>query len=88
MESMPEGSPQRAQCQRERDLAGAARDAARVLTGGRQETISRRRGTDRYERLVVDLSIDGRDVASQLVGAGKLKRWNFDGGEQKPDWCK
>ncbi len=84
----PEGSPQRAQCQRERDLAGAASDAARTLTRGRQVSVSRRHGTDSYGRQMVDLSVDGRDVASQLVGAGKLKRWNFDGGEPKPDWCK
>lgn len=84
----PEGSPQRAQCQRERDLAGAASDAARALTQGRQVSVSRRHGADSYGRQVVDLSVDGRDVASQLVGAGKLKRWNFDSGEPKPDWCK
>jgi len=31
--------------------------------------------------------VDGADVGSQLVAAGKLKRWNFEGGERKPNWC-
>jgi endonuclease YncB( thermonuclease family) len=84
----PEGSPQRAQCAQERALSGSARDAARVLTQGRTVRISRRYGNDGYGRQIVDLSANGRDVASQLLSAGKLKRWNFDGGEQKPDWCK
>jgi endonuclease YncB( thermonuclease family) len=42
---------------------------------------------DSYGRELVDLSAGGRDVADQLVAAGKLKRWNFEAGESKPDWC-
>lgn len=84
----PEGRPQRAQCAQERALSGGARDAARDLTRGKTVRISRKYENDSYGRQVVDLSANGRDVASQLIGAGKLKRWNFDGGEQKPDWCK
>ena len=83
----PEGSPQRAKCPRERELSSDAREAARNLTEGRSVSISRRYEQDEYGREIVDLVVDGMDVASQLVAAGKLKRWNFDGGERKPDWC-
>lgn len=83
----PEGSPQRAKCACERELSGAAIEAARRLTNGKQVRVSRLYGKDGYGRELVDLAVDGRDVASQLVNAGKLKRWNFDGGERKPDWC-
>jgi hypothetical protein len=37
---------------------------------------------DDYGRAIVDIVVDGRDVVSELVAAGKLKRWNFDGGKQ------
>lgn len=83
----PEGSPQRAKCARERELSGGAREAARRLTNGKQVRIARQYGQDDYGRIIVDLVADGRDVASQLVATGKLKRWNFDSGERKPDWC-
>ena len=83
----PEGSPQRAKCPRERELSNDAREAARNLTEGGSVLISRRYEQDEYGREIVDLVVDGMDVASQLVAAGKLKRWNFEGGERKPDWC-
>ena len=83
----PEGSPQRAKCARERALSGDARNAARTITEGKTVRVSRRYGADTYGRELVDLSAGGRDVADQLVAAGHLKRWNFEGGERKPDWC-
>lgn len=84
----PEGSPQRAKCAGERELSGAAREAARRITDGKQVRVARLHGQDDYGRLLVDLVADGRDVASQLVAAGRLKRWDFEGGERKPDWCR
>lgn len=83
----PEGSPQRAKCTRERELAKGARDAARSLTKQKPVRVSRHYGQDDYGRAIVDLVVDGRDVASQLVTMGKLKPWNVDGGERKPNWC-
>ena len=84
----PEGSPQRAQCARERELSSGAREAARGLTDGVSVRVSRSYGKDDYGREIVDLSAGGRDVADQLVAKAKLQRWNFDGGESKPDWCR
>ena len=83
----PEGSAQRAKCERERELSRGAREAARKLTNGKPVRVSRHYGQDDYGRELVDLRVDGADVGSQLVAAGKLKRWNFEGGERKPNWC-
>jgi endonuclease YncB( thermonuclease family) len=83
----PEGSSQRAKCARERELPSGARDVARSVTNQKLIHVSRRYGRDDYGRAIVDLVVEGRDVASQLVFTGKLKRWNFDGGEHKPSWC-
>ncbi|HPG89427.1 MAG TPA: thermonuclease family protein [Hyphomicrobium sp.] len=83
----PEGSPQRAKCARERTLSGDARNAARSITEGKTVRVAGTYGPDTYGREIVDLSAGGKDVADQLVASGKLKRWNFDGGERKPDWC-
>lgn len=83
----PEGSPQRAKCALERTLSGDARNAARSVTEGKTVRVSRTYGADIYGREIVDLSAGGKDVADQLVASGKLKRWSFDGGERKPDWC-
>lgn len=83
----PEGSPDRAKCVRERTLSGDARNAARTITDGKAVRVTRRYGTDSYGRELVDLSVSGNDVADQLIAAGKLKPWNFEGGERKPDWC-
>jgi endonuclease YncB( thermonuclease family) len=83
----PEGSPQRAKCARERTLSGDARNAARSVTEGKTVRVSRTYGADTYGREIVDLSASGKDVADALVAAGHLRRWNFDGGQRKPDWC-
>ena len=45
------------------------------------------RGTDRYERTVVRLELDGKDLAALLVAGGTHKTWDYDGREKKPDWC-
>ena len=50
-------------------------------------TISEMRGTDRYERTVVRLELDGKDLAALLVAGGTHRTWDYDGREKKPDWC-
>lgn len=83
----PEGSPSRAECAAERRKADVSRAAARTLTAGRQVVVTRSYGEDRYGRELVDLSLDGRDVAGSLTAAGHLKRWRFEAGQAKPNWC-
>lgn len=83
----PEGSPSRARCTKERDLSRSARAGAENATGGRRMTVARSYGADVYGRDLVDLRADGADVASTLLEAGYVKRWNFERGDSKPDWC-
>jgi endonuclease YncB( thermonuclease family) len=66
---------------------GEAKEAALELTRGKQVTISEMRGTDRYERTVVRLELDGKDLAALLVAGGTHRTWDYDGREKKPDWC-
>lgn len=76
-----------AKCESERVLGFEAKEAALELTRGKAVTISEIRGEDRYDRTVVRLEIDGKDVASLLVEGGTHKTWDYDGREKKPDWC-
>jgi endonuclease YncB( thermonuclease family) len=83
----PEDSPSRAQCAAERLRAGEALSAVRPLTDGGAVEIRKSRGIDKYNRDLISLSADGRDVASSLVASGHAKRWNSEAGEIKPRWC-
>ena len=83
----PEGSAERARCALERRRADNARAAARKLTRWKRVEVSRSYGFDKYNRDLVDLKLDGRDVGRTLLAEGHLKRWNFEAGERKPVWC-
>jgi len=76
-----------AKCESERALGFEAKEAALELTRGKQVTVSEVRGTDRYERTVVRLDLDGKDLAALLVAGGTHRTWDYDGREKKPDWC-
>ena len=83
----PEGSATRAKCASELRQADAARDAVRELTSRSAVTVTATHGIDKYDRELVSLGIDGRDVASSLIASGHLKRWNYERGDRKPNWC-
>lgn len=76
-----------AKCEAERVLGFDAKAAAVELTRNSSVTVTQTRGTDRYDRTVVRLSIDGNDVAGLLVAAGTHQVWDYDGRQKKPDWC-
>jgi endonuclease YncB( thermonuclease family) len=76
-----------AKCESERSLGYAAKEAAVELTRGKTVTVTETRGTDRYNRTVVRLSVDGGDVAALLVAGGTHRSWDYDGRQKKPDWC-
>ncbi len=76
-----------AKCESERALGFEAKEAALELTRGKQVVVSEMRGEDRYDRTVVSLEIDGKDVAALLVAGGTHKTWDYDGRQKKPDWC-
>ena len=83
----PEGSPSRAQCNNERLRAEEARSEVRALTASGTVEIRKSHGTDKYDRDLLSLSVDGQDIASLLIASGHIKRWNFESGDAKPRWC-
>lgn len=83
----PEGSPSRAKCHAEWSRSSEARNAAVSLTSRGEVGIKSYMGKDRFDRDLVQLSVDGRDVASTLVGSGHLQLWAYEAGQVKPDWC-
>lgn len=76
-----------AKCESERDLGYLAKANAVELTRNKEILVTRDYGRDRYGRLVVDLEVDGFDVAVSLIASGSHKSWDYDGGDRKPDWC-
>lgn len=76
-----------AKCESERALGFEAREAALELTRGKEVTVSEVHGTDRYERTVLRLDLEGADLAALLVAGGTHRTWDYDGREKKPDWC-
>ena len=76
-----------AKCEFERVLGFEAKEAALELTRGKTVRVSEMCGEDRYERTVVSLEINGKDVAAQLVTGGTHQTWDYDGRQKKPDWC-
>ncbi|MEZ5997389.1 MAG: thermonuclease family protein [Hyphomonas sp.] len=76
-----------AKCESERALGYEAKETVLSLTRGRDLAVTRDYGRDQYRRLVVDLSVDGEDLATLLIAAGHHAVWDYDGGAPKPDWC-
>lgn len=77
-----------AMCEAERPLGYAAKEFAVTFTKGAKLEITKDYGLDRYDRLVIDLSVNGTDMASALIESGHGQVWNYDGGDAKPVWCK
>ena len=76
-----------ADCEAERVLGYEAKAAVLALMDGKAVAVTHEYGLDRYGRMVVDLSIDGQDLAKALIAGGTHRPWDYDGGEPKPDWC-
>ncbi|MEE2922533.1 MAG: thermonuclease family protein [Pseudomonadota bacterium] len=76
-----------ADCEAEREQGYLAKEKVVELTRDKDIKVTRDYGLDRYKRLVVDLSIDGEDLATRLVAEGTHQVWDYDGGAPKPDWC-
>ena len=79
-----------AKCEAERVLGYIAKEYMVDLTSGEPLEIATSYGEDRYGRMVVDLSVDGLDVAQAAVDDGQLAPWPHKGRRalsKKPDWC-
>jgi endonuclease YncB( thermonuclease family) len=80
-----------AKCERERKLGYQAKEYVVKLTRNADLMVTREVGEDRYGRMVLELSADGKDIGSAGVAAGHLKPWPHDGSRalsDKPDWCQ
>ncbi len=83
----PETWKRRAKCEKEIERGFLAKAAAVKLTAGARLNITGAYGFDSFDRLVIDLSADKKDVAQSLVRSGHARPWDYDGGQAKPDWC-
>ena len=80
----------RPKCEEERVLGYEAKAFMEDLTEGRRVTITSEDGYDGFNRLLVTLSVGGRDVAEAGLEAGVLREWPHDGTKaqaDRPDWC-
>ena len=78
-------------CEAERDLGRQAKRYVRQITENADVKIHYEFEPDRYDRRVVDLQVDGVDLAELLIDRGFLKPWPHDRGRAlraKPDWCR
>jgi len=81
----------RSKCELEREKGYDAKAYIVALTKSGKVKIVRDYGYDRYQRLVVDLSVDGVDVGERAIADGILKAWPHRSGRAlsaKPDWCQ
>ena len=80
-----------AKCELEREKGYNAKAYIVALTKSGKVKIERDYGYDRYQRLVVDLSVDGVDVGERAIAEGVLRAWPHRNGRAlsaKPDWCQ
>jgi endonuclease YncB( thermonuclease family) len=76
-----------AKCEAERALGYTAKASAVGVTRGKWVRVAQEYGKDRYGRIVVDLEVEGMDVATQLMAKGTHQAWLYDDHKPKPDWC-
>ncbi len=84
------GSIGGAKCEDERVLAFEAKAFIVEATRNAEIEIAKSYGADRYGREVVDLRVNGKDLAQLGLKAGHYRPWPHKGQRalsRKPDWC-
>ena len=79
-----------AACELERERGFASKEWIVTFTRDAKLEIIGEHGQDKYERRVIDLSVNGEDVGRAGIDAGHLKPWTHKGRRalvNKPDWC-
>ncbi|MEN9018025.1 MAG: thermonuclease family protein [Hellea sp.] len=79
-----------AKCPEEVELGKQAKEFVTSLTNNADINISKNYGEDRYGRLVVDLNVNGKDIAVIGLRRGFFRSWKHENGrsiERKPLWC-
>lgn len=79
----PETQPGQAKCRQEIALGLASKNRASALLRGRVVAVERVGRS--YRRSVARVSLDGRDVAAELVRIGAARWWPR--GAPRPYWC-
>lgn len=81
----------RSDCEAERVLGYEAKAFAVEATTGAKIEITGLIGHDRYERHVVTLSVDGRDIGKLGETLDHYRSWKHKNGravEKRPEWCE
>jgi len=79
-----------AKCLEEVELGKQAKAFVISLTNDANLNILKNYGEDRYDRLVIDLSVNGEDISTIGTRKGFYKSWKHKNGrsvEKKPSWC-
>ena len=90
-ETSPIGWKNGARCKQELKLGREAKRFMREVTRSEPVTITKDHGADRYNRRVVELSIDGQSIATLAQNKGYLMPWAHKNGkalQPKPNWCR
>ena len=80
----------RAQCPEEREKGLQARAFVQgvLSTNAAIELNAVQVKPDRYGRTIGTVSIAGEDLGEMLIDAGYAAEWDYDGGAEKPEWCR
>lgn len=79
-----------ADCEAERTLGFAAKEFMVQVTRNADIVVSYRDEPATFERVVVDFSVNGQDLATLAIEAGYLRPWPHRKGRaltKKPEWC-
>ena len=79
-----------AKCEKERELGFNSKEWVVDYTRDADLQITADHGADRYDRQIIDLSVNGKDLGNYGVLQGHYRSWRHDGKkalEPRPDWC-
>ena len=79
-----------AKCEMERELGFASKGWVVEYTRGAELEITGNHGADRYDRQIIDLSVNEQDLGDTGIELGHYRSWRHDGKkslEPRPDWC-
>ena len=79
-----------ADCELERERGFASKEWIVKFTRDTKLKITGEHGQDKYERRVIELSVNGEDIGQSGITTGHLKPWPHKGRRalaKKPDWC-
>jgi len=80
-----------AKCEKERERGFASKEWVVEYTRGAELKITGDHGADRYDRIIIDLSVNEQDLGDTGISLGHYRSWEHDGKkalEPRPDWCE